>query len=416
MAEMGPKIAKHMDLTALQSKLSACENECSKLDTGLRILGRLHFPMINSRHTNITVAHSSTYEWIFQRAPRDGCRSPQFVRWLESQDGIYWINGKAGSGKSTLMKFICESERTIQFLRIWAGDRTLVTASYFFWKSGKDMQKSLEGLLRSLLYRILQQCPTMISALPVQSLHVDQMSIDTHAWSLQELSTTFSRIKAHEASVKFCFFIDGLDEYDGFHADVIDIITSLISSSNIKVCLSSRPWNVFDDAFGGGAYPNLRLQDQTRKDIQLFVTDKFEGNRHFTRLRLQDKRYEDLVLEIVQKAQGVFLWVSLVIRSLLRGFTNSDTISDLQRRLALLPTDLEKYFKFMLDSTEEVYHRQAARILQICLASGEPPSLITMSFYDEQDPEYGMKSKMKMWRKDDLDELYRDMWKRVNAR
>lgn len=278
------------------------------------------------------------------------------------------------------------------------------------------MQKSLEGMLRSLLYRLLQQCPTMMSAPLVQGLHSGPVVMDTHPWSLRELSTCFSRLRTYRGSVKFCFFIDGLDEYDGFHADVIDIIMSLIASPNIKICLSSRPWNIFEDAFGGEAYPSLRLQDLTRGDIRVFVVDSLEGDRYFAKLKLEDKRYEDFVLEIVEKAQGVFLWVFLVVRSLLRGLTNADKISDLQRRLALLPTDLEKYFRFMLDSTEKVYHRQAARILQICLASREPLSLITLAFYDEQDPEFGMKPRTKIWRKDDLDKLYEKMRKRVNAR
>lgn len=416
MKEMSSKNAKQEDLLDLKDKLLACENESSKLDIGLRVLKMLHFPMMKSRYTNIAVAHSSTYKWIFQRTATKNSSRPQFVDWLESGDGIYWINGKAGSGKSTLMKFITGNDRTLESLRIWTGHHTLVTGSYFLWQSGTEMQKSLEGLLRSLLYSILQQCPTVISAFPALDLSTDQVAMDTRPWSLQELFTTFSQLKTDQASVKFCFFIDGLDEYGGFHADVIDIITSLIASPNIKICLSSRPWNIFEDAFGGETRPSLRLQDFTRGDIQLFVMENLEGDRHFAQLKLKDGRYKDLISEIVEKAQGVFLWVSLVVRSLLRGLTNADTISDLQRRLALLPTDLEKYFRFMLDSTEKVYHGQAARMLQICLASRKPVSLITLSFYDEQDPDFGMEPRMKRWRKDDVEELHQLMQKRVNAR
>ena len=414
MEKMFSESAKEKDLLDLKDKLLACENESSKLDVGLKVLERLRFPMINSRQTNIADAHSSTFAWILERSPATDSPSPKFVHWLESQDGIYWINGKAGSGKSTLMKFIASNKRTAESLRIWAGNHTLVTASYFLWKSGTDMQKSLEGLLRSLLYRILQQCPTMIGALP--SPHTDPISMNTQSWSLQDLLATFSRLKTDDASARFCFFIDGLDEYTGFHPDIIDIIMSLITSANIKVCVSSRPWNIFEDAFGGGAYPSLRVHHWTKGDIRSYVMDNLEGDRHFARLRLKDQRYEDLVSQIAEKAQGVFLWVFLVVRSLLRGLTNADAISDLQRRLALLPSDLEKYFEVMLDSTEKVYHQQAARMLQICLASERPLSLITLSFYDEQDPEYGMKPRMERWTQGDLDELHQQMRKRVSAR
>jgi putative ribosome biogenesis GTPase RsgA len=35
-----------------------------------------------------------------------GQPSPKFADWLENDGGIYWIAGKAGSGKSTLMKYL----------------------------------------------------------------------------------------------------------------------------------------------------------------------------------------------------------------------------------------------------------------------------------------------------------------------
>lgn len=60
MGEMSSENAKQKDLLDLKVKLSVCENESSKLDVGLRVLERLHFPMINSRHTNIAAAHQPT--------------------------------------------------------------------------------------------------------------------------------------------------------------------------------------------------------------------------------------------------------------------------------------------------------------------------------------------------------------------
>jgi hypothetical protein len=43
------------------------------------------------------------------------------LNWLSSGTGIFHISGKLGSGKSTLMKFICEHESTAAMLRQWAG-------------------------------------------------------------------------------------------------------------------------------------------------------------------------------------------------------------------------------------------------------------------------------------------------------
>ena len=414
--DMSAEVPKEVDLLGLRDQILSLMNESSKLNTSLKVLESLCFPAIKSRHANIAVPHASTYDWIFEdtdiRQVRDSA-SPRFVQWLRSQEAIYWINGKAGSGKSTLMKFISGHARTMKNLRVWAADHELVTASYYFWKSGTDMQKSLEGLFRSLLYNILQQCPILASSL--QGLRSIR-SATAHAWSLSDLSDIFSQLRALEFSTNFCFFIDGLDEYDGFHPDVVNVIASLALSSNIKICLSSRPWNVFEDAYGEDTYPSLRLRDLTNSDIAVYVEDNLEKDRQFATLRIEHKGYENLVLEIVAKAQGVFLWVFLVVRSLLRGLTDYDTIADLRRRLALLPEDLDKYFEHMLDSTEKVYHQQAAQMLQTCLASRHPPSLLSLSFYDEQDLEFSLRLEVKPWTHKNIKDINRATRKRVNAR
>jgi hypothetical protein len=41
----------------------------------------------------------------------------------------------------------------------------------------------------------------------------------------------------------------------------------------------------------------------------------------------------DLIMEVVTKADGVFLWVSLVVESLLKGLGNRDEIEDLRERV-----------------------------------------------------------------------------------
>jgi hypothetical protein len=47
--------------------------------------------------------------------------SESFISWLSSGEGIFHISGKLGSGKSTLMKFLCEHKHTKVELQKWAG-------------------------------------------------------------------------------------------------------------------------------------------------------------------------------------------------------------------------------------------------------------------------------------------------------
>ena len=65
------------------------------------------------------------------------------------------------------------------------------------------------------------------------------------------------------------------------------------------------------------------------------------------------------------KADGVFLWVRLVVESLLRGLGNRDSIADLQRRLRLLHSDLEALYKIMFRQIDPFYLAESSCIFQL---------------------------------------------------
>jgi hypothetical protein len=69
-------------------------------------------------------------------------------------------------------------------------------------------------------------------------------------------------------------------------------------------------------------------------DILLYIKDNLEQDPRFQKLKRQDRSATtELVEEIRTKSCGVFLWVYLIVRSLLRGLRNSNRISNLRRRL-----------------------------------------------------------------------------------
>jgi len=131
------------------------------------ILQSLHFETISERFENVDENHMNTFGWIF-RSDQDGAQNSHarqrsnFRSWLESGTGIYWVNGKAGSGKSTLMKYIVNHRDSSSLLRSWAGGLKLCIVYFFFWNSGTSMQCSQAGLFRSLLYSTLSQHPELI--------------------------------------------------------------------------------------------------------------------------------------------------------------------------------------------------------------------------------------------------------------
>ena len=358
------------------------------------LLRSLHFKYIELRQDNIKDAHSHTFEWIFKGDSIDGSRpNTGFLEWMQSQKSIYWVSGKAGSGKSTLMKYCCSHPETSKALQNWAGSSRLIIASYFFWSAGNTMQKSQQGLLQSLLYQIFKRCPDLIPIVCSSRWTSTDLDNESEPWTLPELFNAFKCIGELETtSYRFCFFVDGLDEYDGEHSDIVHVMDSLARSSSIKLCVSSRPWNVFIEAFDGK--PKLRLQDFTPGDIQRYVEDQLGKDTRFLKLMSKDSRYWQLINDIVNKAQGVFLWVFLVVRSLLRGLTDDNDIYVLQDRLNHLPVDLEEYFRRMLDTIEDIYQEQTAQIFQIVVLAVQPLSTIALAFLDKEkkDPDYAVKA------------------------
>jgi hypothetical protein len=328
----------------------------------------LAFPVMQDRQEQIHESYKNTFSWIFQKPTTSTRPWSDFTTWLKAtDDSLYWINGKAASGKSTLMNFILGHSYTKALLSHWSGDNKLVPASFFFWNSGTPLQRSQRGLLRSLLRQILEQDPRLI---PIVHLDLNQFSTSTPNSILME--ALLKLCNQDEVPVKLFLLIDGLDEYGGDHIDMAILFKKISKCPNVKVCVSSRPLPVFDKAFKG--LPTLQLQDLTFEDIQFYVQDKLGANEMMVELRRQegDFKSDELLASIVEKAQGVFLWVELVVKSLLGGLTNEDTMADLQARVDALPSEIEHLYSHMLKNVDSLYRAHSSRLYQIMRAHYSP--------------------------------------------
>jgi len=344
------------------------------------ILQHLSFPTMKVRYENIDPAHARTFNWIFGGSR--GSTRYNFSEWLEgSEEKLYWINGKPGSGKSTLMKYIVDDARTKEKLQKWAGDRGLNIASYFFWISGKPDQCSHTGLLRALLHDLLKKHRNLIKEI-FPDLWADlgnpHMSVELRAWTVSYASEALNNLLGQNIG-KVALFIDGLDEYNGEYNDlsspekhekeyrkIIEQIHSLTSldRGDIKICFSSRPYQVFHRYFD--RKPKFSLQDLTFYDIQKYTKDKLQnGTTGLFSSSLSDREISSLVSQIVRQAEGIFLWVRLVVKSLLAGIDNLDDFAILQSRLELVPSSLMGLYRHMLEQIEPQYLEEASRIFAI---------------------------------------------------
>jgi hypothetical protein len=336
------------------------------------ILQHLRFPTLDVRYEEIDPAHAKTFNWIFEGF--ESRSSSSFSDWLEGKgkdESLFWVYGKAGSGKSTLMKYIYEDPRTKEKLAKWVGDQTLTMASFFFWSSGNVDQCSQTGLLRSLLHHLLLQHRHLIREVFPDLWETLKISVTLRAWSLSYATKALVYLLGRDLG-RVVFFIDGLDEYHGDHGnhlsgqspenhvEIVSLINSL-SSPNVKICFSSRPLQIFHNNFD--LRPKLRLQDLTSSDIYTYVKDKLVDDSEVAVLRSEhDWEPSELVSRVVERAEGVFLWVVLVVRSLLSSIHNSDDFQELENRLEHTPSNVMELYRHMLKQIQPYYLAEGCKI------------------------------------------------------
>ena len=181
-----------------------------------RFLMSLTYDEINRRLNEISESHSETFEWVFN--DNDKIPWDNICAWLKGSENLYWINGKAGSGKSTLVKFIAEDPRTSDLLSVWFSGSEVIIVTFYFWLSGSKMQRSMKAFLCSILRQIILHDDNLIEGLFQANENIlRKRNIDD--WSVSELRRLLEQITDHLAR-PICFFVDGLDEFD--HDDKIE--------------------------------------------------------------------------------------------------------------------------------------------------------------------------------------------------
>jgi hypothetical protein len=337
-----------------------------------QLLESLYDKDMNARRNQIEKRHTVTFSWVFNEEIQRPWDS--FTEWLSSKDSIYWICGKAGSGKSTLIKFLIDDERTSQYLYKWAPDCLIY--SYFIWNSGTRIQRSILGLLRSLLYQIFEANEHILDHILRENPEISRIR-NPKDWSRDDLEETLVQsLSLHQKGV--CIFLDGLDEIDSRDGPfnllvLVERISSLPNNKGLKVCASSRPEASF--ILGLKNYPKLRLQDLTKHDVEVYANDFLKTKCTFNLSGIDESQF---LGEIVNKANGVFLWVSLALKSLQRGITNGDDPTKLMERLRALPSELGKLYEEMLrrlGDDQDLYSQESAMLFNIFIHFSENAAL-----------------------------------------
>jgi len=331
-------------------------------------LQSLEHPDMFSRHSQIGAPATGTFEWIFTRGSNRIDKDPKtmelqarFSKWLRSSQPVFWINGKAGSGKSSLMSFIESHERTNDLLNIWAGGRRLHVFSFFFWRAGSEIQKSISGVLQSLLYQLVRAKPEII-----KSLSSNEITPSERTWTQARLHRAIETALPHFREDRIFVLIDGLDEFEGSYTALTTLILGLQNGSHSKFCLSSRPETALTRQLG--SFPYLRLQDLNYDDTRSFVHGEFEPYEDVIGNSWQ---FFETVQQVSSRAEGIFLWAALVCKSLVSGYESQDDAEILKRRLEAIPSGLEALFASMFTNIDREHHEYLSRCFFLMKWSNE---------------------------------------------
>jgi hypothetical protein len=417
-------VRPQLELQGVKAYIDSLMSLVATIPLENRILDNIYFTSMHDREDTIHDAEMGTFGWLFpdeqpplddndnakgtyddeqrkksfkeEQEKRAAARS-SFLAWLRTDNGIYHISGKAGSGKSTLMKYLCNHDRTNAELMRWAGDKKLAFARFFFWKAGDDLQKSLQGLYRSLLFEVLRQCPELIPMVfPSQWERLQASSqcvADKTLFRHHHLLDAFKILIRHSTFTKhrFCFFIDGLDEYDSDAVDHTTLATNLRSwacGEDIKICVSSRPHLEFHQVFSGSSDRRIHLHELTRYDIYLYSCHMIEQAMAST--GIQDD-YLSLINKVVDRSDGVFLWAWLVVRLLMAGILRQDPINTLLSTLDTTPKELNDLYTRLLDSLQQHDRKQAAQMLILVASNRHVHPFSSLAFYwldHLEDPDF----------------------------
>ena len=271
-----------------------------------------------------------------------------YQQWKASASStVFWVKGKPGCGKSVLAAL------TLNELKELQTDNTAV--AHFYCDSSNPERSRYLYLLTTILKQISVQSPRLDHNLErmynLESLVQDRGPGANEVEKI--LPAVFSGFR------QAYMVIDGLDELSEPER-FLRFLPLLLreTTSTLRIIVFSRDYLPMQNAFKN--YRQLRVDSGANaEDIKMFISSKLSAD---------DPDWDPALLDVVKavlldKAEGMFLYVSLMVGRL-RG---SLPQSELVERLKSLPKGLTKAYeanlKRILDQDDELDKKLTLKIL-----------------------------------------------------
>jgi len=358
-------------------------------ETHSALMALLRQGFVDERRRDIGEASEESLQWVFPDEAVEGT----LPKWLASGKGLYTISGTEASGKSTLMKYVLTDDRTSKYLEKWAPTpaNRLVKASFFFWRNGSRLERSEDGLLRSLLYTVLAQEPQLSPVLfPKEwAALYSQMASDEDlpnpglgAWRVEQLRDAIrilikQEFFGHEEmGLKVFFAVDGIDEYqraDGLESfgEILKFFKEEIgTSANAKALISSRP----PEEFGLlNITPQITLHERNHGDIATYLRKTLDSDSGFKTAQESNPAHAAAITEYIvgtSSSAGDFLWAVLAIKLVKTELRNGKALQQIFQVISTdPPLKLNGLYHALWSSIPQHVETEASQALRIMLVA-----------------------------------------------
>jgi hypothetical protein len=253
---------------------------------------------------------------------------------LDKHRGFLWIKGKAGTGKSTLMKFVWGNARKRM--------ENHLVLSFFFNARGEELEKSTLGVYRSLLVQLFECRPSLRSVFDSLGLLKSDISLD-YPWTVESLEALLLQAIKGLGDLPVVCFIDALDECE--EELVRDMVQFLEQISDVAISEGIR----FQVCFSSRHYPHITIshglelvlegQEGHTQDIANYIKTELKAGNSIIADKIRAK--------LQKKASGIFMWVVLVVRMLNKD-SDRGQVQELWDTLQSIPNDLHQLFSDIL--------------------------------------------------------------------
>ncbi|KAL3468771.1 hypothetical protein BJX99DRAFT_269126 [Aspergillus californicus] len=285
--------------------------------------------------------------------------SPAYLRWTE-EHGLLLIRGKPGCGKSTLLKFALGKQVED------AASKGSLVLSFFFYASGTELQNSIEGLFRALLVQLLGQdvCSrTTFQEICRKRWIAEGKKVNKRlTWYQSELQANFEKLVLEcSARRKTIIFVDAIDECMDESRDCLIRCFHILKGKKAQL-RQNRP-GIF---FTCRPYPD---EEESQNDIQSYIEEE---------LRLPDETQaaiEGLKQILKEKADGVFLWLRLIIWRIHELSSKGLNLKTIKSKILESPRELDRLYRDLLENIEGGEVPEAGKLFQWICFTARPLSL-----------------------------------------